>query len=233
LILLLKQLAPVLLIILDVTNIFFQNFGNSGTLTYDLRASGLGYGMKMGKMNLDSIKTAPPDSIFYLNDGKIDVIHPDSLSSRIGNVYIIKTGTDPRPAWTGTYYAKIKILGFKVIDSVKHEIEMRFLWAFQRDQSQNVTTSGLDTFHLSTPVISGNTSSASRKYGNNSQPVFKVVGDRFVVPKEFLGSGAFLSIYNLAGKRLGRVAVGNGQGVVDIRSLEGIAKSVVVVRVEQ
>jgi hypothetical protein len=68
----------------------------------------LGYSVNEGKINLDSVKTAPSDSIFWKNtNSRADSIPPDSLSSRIGNVYLLKTATDPRPVWNRPFYAKI------------------------------------------------------------------------------------------------------------------------------
>lgn len=78
-----------------------------------------GYSINKGKINLDSIKTAPNDSQFT-GSLKVDSIPPDSLSSRIGNVYLLKTATDPRPVWNQPFYAKIKIIKFIVIDSASH-----------------------------------------------------------------------------------------------------------------
>ena len=63
--------------------------------------------------------------------------------------------------------------------------------------------------------------------------VFKVVGDRFVVPKEFVGTMAFISVYNLSGKKLGRIAIGNNRQPVDLTMVRGNARGVLVTRVER
>jgi hypothetical protein len=192
----------------------------------------LGYAVNAGKVNLDSIKTAPTDSVFWKNtNSRADSIPPDSLSSRIGNVYVIKTGTDPRPVWNQPFYAKIKIIKFIVIDSASHQIKMVFLWTFNRSGYRDLTTAGLDTFHLDSTPVSANGSRLPRASLSSSAAVFKVVTGKFTVPASLAGTSAFLAIYNLAGKKLGRVAVGNNR-VIDLRQF-GVGRGVVVVRVER
>jgi hypothetical protein len=124
-------------------------------------------------------------------------------------------------------FAKIRILNFRVLDSANRSVEMRFLWACNVNGSRNLTTTGLDTFDLNTPIFSRG-HSALRKTGCKS--VFKVVGDRFVVPRELLGTGAYLTVYDLAGKKLGRVEVGLSN-TVDLRRIRKNPNAVVV-RVE-
>jgi hypothetical protein len=60
--------------------------------------------------------------------------------------------------------------------------------------------------------------------------VFKVVGDRFVVPAELSGSGIQLVIYDLKGKKVGKVAVGSNR-IIDLRGV-GSARGVVVVKIQ-
>jgi hypothetical protein len=192
------------------------------------------YSMKMGKMNLDSVKSAPPDSILYKNPlGKIDSIPPDSLSSRIGNVYILKTATDPRPASNRPFYAKIKILKFIVIDSAQHSIKMVFLWTYNKSGYPDLTTSGLDTFHLdNTPTLThDNSLSATHANRSLTSAVFKVATGKFTMPLALQGSNSFLAVYDLSGKQLGRVGAGNSR-VIDLRQF-GTGRGVVVVRVER
>jgi hypothetical protein len=204
----------------------FSFFYNSGIGQFELGVE-YGYGIQAGKVNLDSIKTAPPDSSFKLSL-HVDSIPQDSLSSYVGDSYIIKTGADPRDGWI--YFAKIRILGFRVIDSANHQVEMRFLWACNDlAPIRDLTTSGLDTFNLSTTILSQGSSPFRNISPNN---VFKVVGDRFVIPKEFVGTGAYLTVYDLTGKKLGSVAVGN-KAQVDLSSVRGSRGGVMVVRVER
>jgi hypothetical protein len=182
-----------------------------------------GYSLNMQKTNLDSIKSAPQDSLFYKQTiGYCDNISVDSLSSRIGNCYIIKTGSDPRPIWSGSFFAKIKILGFHVIDSAAHEIEMRFLWAFQLSHGRDLATSGLDTFHLDTPTISKPQSQASRSINRtlNGQYVFKIVGDKFVLPQELVGKVKWVSVWDLRGRRMGKIEVRN-ERVIELNRFLG------------
>jgi hypothetical protein len=202
------------------THFFFHDF-HDPELHYDLRVDG-GYGIKMGKLNLDSMKSAPPDSVFNKQPfGKIDSIPPESLFSRVGNCYWIKTGIDPRVECS--LHAKIKILGFKVIDSASRKIEMRFLYAYNDQGIKNVATSGLDTFHLG----GTNTKQIKRSRFNaelRKQHVFTFVGDGFTVPMEFRASGTIFSVYDLTGKRLERAVIGAQilKGVPGSQKVKGI-----------
>ena len=114
-----------------------------------LEDRGLGY--SLGKLNLDSVKTAPSDSVFGARGRyTMDSIPPNALGSRIGNVYVMKTGTDPRVHFP--FYAKIKILKFIVHDSAAHKIDMVFLWVCNESGYTDLH-SAVDTFRLdSTPV---------------------------------------------------------------------------------
>jgi hypothetical protein len=200
---------------------FLWDGGYNGHLA---RLTGQGRMLDLGKLNLDSIKSAPADSVMKDDLGlgqpyMFFKIAPDSLSKCIGNVYLLKTGNDPRPAWNRSVYAKIKIIKFIVLDSAQHQIKMVFLWAANITGYKDLTTSGLDTFHLvSTPTcpfysrVGGNRISQS----TGGQQVFKVVGDRFVVPAELSGSGIQLVIYDLKGKKVGMVATNNNR-VINLR----------------
>jgi hypothetical protein len=192
------------------SHIFFTPFEDIN-LHYDIRVD-FGYAVKAGKTNLDSLKTAPADTIFQKSPGRADSIPPDSLASRVGNCYWIHTGTDPDLGWS--LYAKIKILDFKVLDSAARKVEMRFLYACNNQGVKNLTTSGLDTFHLNTPVITSHASSPAVNRPSG-QRVFKVVGDRFVVPGELLSAGAWLGVYDLRGRRLG-IADIKGKNILDL-----------------
>jgi|WetSurMetagenome_2_1015567.scaffolds.fasta_scaffold13163_5 hypothetical protein len=218
-------------------HIYFQDYTDIH-LHYDLRIEVRGgaaseYSMKMGKVNLDSIKLAPPDSILYTQPiGKIDSIPPDSLSSRVGNVYVLKTGTDPRPVWNRPFYAKIKVVKFIVVDSASHSIKMVFLWAFNRSGYPDLTTSGLDTFHLdSVPTAIREAGIAAPRVSGpaGGRYVFKVVGDRFVVPEGLVGKKC-LGVYDLMGKKLGEIFLKEAKTV----NIAGFVKArgILVIRVE-
>jgi hypothetical protein len=170
--------------------------------------------LDLGKMNLDSIKSAPADSVMKddLGLGQPYIffrIASDSLKKCIGNVYILKTGIDPRRG--NHLYAKIKILNFLEIDIVIHQLKMVFLWVNNRSGFQDLSSTGLDTFHLdSTPIISQN--NRQIKYNNLShtsggQFVFKVFGDRFNLPQEILGKVKSFTAYDLQGRKLGRIKI--------------------------
>lgn len=209
-------------------NHFYFQFFQEAQMHYDIRVE-YGYAVKMGKMNLDSLTSAPHDTIFQKSPGRADAIPPDSLSSRIGYCYWIKTGVDPRPAFSGTFFAKIKILNFKVIDSAQHKVEMVFLWAFQFSHGRDLRTSGLDTFHLDNPPVFVRSGQSHPAFSIPDQRVYKVVGERFIVPAGTISTGAFLSVYDLAGKRLGSAVVGK-DGVVDLRTVRRGVRGVVMVR---
>ncbi|HUI91420.1 MAG TPA: hypothetical protein VLX68_04140 [Chitinivibrionales bacterium] len=192
--------------------------------------NGPAYCINMDKMNLDSIKAAPSDSIFYLQpNGHGDDIPVDSLSSRIGNVYLMKTAPDPRDGYP--YYAKIKIIKFIVVDSAQHQIKMVFLWAANITGYHDLTTSGLDTFHLDgTPTLTQDNSLSATSANRPLTPaVFKVATGKFFIPLALQSPGAFLSIYDLSGKQLARVSAGTGR-VIDLRQF-GAGRGVFVVRV--
>jgi hypothetical protein len=191
----------------------------------------------LGKLNLDSIKSAPPDSLMKDDLGlgqpyMFLKIAPDSLSKCIGNVYLLKTATDPRPLWATAFYAKIRILKFIVVDSASHNIKMVFLWACQMSGTGDLHTSGLDTFHLDgTATLPRNNASTSHAaFSSRNQNVFKVVGDMFTVPKVLIGSGTSITVFDLSGRKLGTVRMGR-EGSVDLRGY-GAHNGVRVVRVE-
>jgi hypothetical protein len=210
---------------------YFQNFGNNASLNYHI-GLWLGYGIKMGKMNLDSIRTAPLDSIFYLNDGTVDIIPPDSLSFRLGNVYVLKTGTDPRPIWNRPFYAKIKILKFVVIDSTNHSVKMVFLWAYDNTGTHNLATSGLDTFHLdgTSSLPSNHQSPSHANLSSVNKTFFTIATSKFTLPQSLLTPNTFVTIYDLSGRTLCRLAPANA-GTIDLRRM-GAAGRVFLIKVE-
>lgn len=211
---------------------------SSGINAYIAGVGSPGRMLDLGKLNLDSIKSAPPDSVMKDDLGlgqlyRFFRIAPDSLSKCIGNVYLLKTATDPRPLWGTPFYAKIRILKFIVVDSASHSIKMVFLWACQMSGAGDLHTSGLDTFHLDTvpTAIRENSLAVSRhsRFAGSGQ-VFKVVGDVFTVPKDLIGSGASVTVFDLSGRKLGTVATNGCRSVILQQFVKG--KGVFVVRVE-
>jgi hypothetical protein len=185
-----------------------------------------GFAIRMYKMNLDSVKTAPADSIFsrsFVNYA--DTIAVDSLASRIGNVYLFRTDVDPRDGVR--YHAKIKILNIAVKDSAKHQVVFKFLYAVQIDGSIDLGTTNLDTFHLGPTSTINSISSLSST--SIRQSVFKVFGNTFVMPQELVETNAMLTLYDLKGRKLGILET-QGQKVVDVRNVAK-GNGVVVVRV--
>lgn len=210
----------------DCYSHFYFNPFSDPLLHYDIGVP-LGHVIKMGMINLDSLKIAPHDSIFQKYLGRGDSIPPDSLFSRVGHSYFIKTGVDSRCQCK--YFAKIRILGFRVLDSANRKVEMRFLWHFSPVGSKDLTTSGLDTFNLNTSVIAY---TPLALHNTIQKSVFKVIGDRFTVPKECLGNGSYLIVYDLAGKRLGKIDVEN-QSQIYLSKIRGSKGRVKVVKVER
>jgi hypothetical protein len=209
----------------DCFNHFYFNPFADPNLHYDIGVP-LGHIIKMGNINLDSLKVAPPDSIFNRYPAR-DSIPADSILTRIGHSYFIKTGFDWR--YDSKFIAKIRILGLKVLDSSKRRVEMRFLWYFSPVGASDLTTSGLDTFDIGTPVIAHKAMVLCR---SNHKNIFKVAGDRFIVPEEYIGSGAYLIVYDLAGKKQGRIAVGN-RSQIDLSEVVRNRGRVVVVKVDK
>ena len=106
-----------------------------------------GYGFMVGDTCLDSIKSAPSDSIFKLGEyGRAGYIPPDSLAQYIGKVYVIKTGEDTHMDYP--LYAKLRILDFTVRDNDAHKIDMVFVWACNWGGYPDLHTANLDTFTL-------------------------------------------------------------------------------------
>jgi len=184
-----------------------------------------------GKINLDSIKEAPPDSELVDDNGgglyRVFDVTPDSLNSLIGTAYIIKTRDDPR--YDYPYYVKLKILNFNVIDSINHEVEMVFLWACQMQGIKDLETTGLDTFNIPTAIVSDLKKTDLKSNKRKIKTVFKVYGNRINIPEHLVGKVRFAEIYDLRGRLLGRVEVGKCERVVDVRGVVG-AGAVAVVR---
>ena len=212
----------------------YTNFYIVGSSIATGLTSDNGYGAKMGQVNLDSLKTAPADSIFAKSPATIDDIPFDSMPFRVGCSYWIKTGPDD-----GTiFYAKIRILSFPIMDSVKPETAMTFLYALNAAGQRTCATSGLDTFHLPyypTGVLPPGTSQAHKTiaFSSPGQQVFKVVGDRFILPKDLEGISGYLSVFSLAGRRLERVAFDGKSKEINLSGAGRAASGAVVVRVER
>ncbi len=183
--------------------------------------------LDVGKINLDSIKSAPPDSLMFdnYNLGQLYVffrIAPDSLSKCVGNVYILKTATDPREGYP--LYAKIRIIKFIAVDSSQHIVKMVFLWAYNNSGVHDLTTSGLDTFHLQGPPVAvlprpSSIAGHAVSFSGGSR-VFTVVGDVFTVPRELEGKAVRIAVFDLRGRRLGEMEIGN-RGTVDLSRVAG------------
>jgi hypothetical protein len=168
-----------------------------------------GYGMLFGKLNLDSVRAAPPDSVLTNRpQHRIDTLfwHPDSLRSYIGNVYVMKTGTDARVHFP--FFAKIKILKFIVRDTVTHDIDMVFLWVCNESGYTDLQ-SAVDTFTLDTLPVSTSPSARTRISSPSSRAsayaVLRVARTGLVVTGE-------RGVWDLRGRRvaLWRRAVNTG-----------------------
>jgi hypothetical protein len=190
------------------SHIEFRSFNNY----YKLNSND-GYALKMGKVNLDSIYNAPPDSVFLRNEiGVVDSFNSDSLIKSVGDVYILKTTVDPRKQYG--LYVKFKILGFKMIDCANRGVEMRFLW--------NANLSGLhdigsylpiDTFRLDT----SGTHCVSLSFRNifkkpaMREKAIKFVGFKNAVIKESMGGNMRLGVFDIRGKKQGEILLSNNQ----------------------
>jgi len=185
----------------------------------------------LGKINLDSIKKAPPDSELVDDNGgglyRVFDVTPDSLNSLIGTAYIIKTATNIRDDYP--MYAKIKILDFTIIDSANHEVEMVFLWVCNLSGYSDLTTENpVDTFSQTQIIVSDIKKSALQSNKRRIKTVFKVVGNRINIPEHLVGKVRFAEIYDLRGRLLGRVEVGKAERVVDVRGVVGAGAVAVV-----
>ena len=192
--------------------------------------------LDIGKMNLDSIKSAPPDSLMKDDLGlgqpyEFFRIAPDSLQKCVGNCYILKTGIDPRRG--NNLYAKIKILGFDVTDSTNHYVKMRFLWTYNDNGFKDLHTSGLDTFHLdgTSALPSNHQSTSHANLSSANKHFFTVTTSKFTLAQSLLGANTLITVYDLSGRTLCRLAPGNA-GTIDLRRM-GAAGKVFLIRVEK
>jgi hypothetical protein len=183
--------------------------------------NGQGLVLDMGKMNLDSIKSAPPDSQMKEDFGieisyRIFLIAIDSMQKCIGNCYIFKTGLDSRRGYQ--MYAKFKILGFNVVDSINHYVKMRFLWVCNRSGYPNLASSGLDTFHLDPPTLNrlGNKLLGIGNHFEAKQYIFKSSGNRFNLPQEYMGKVNRFSVWDLQGKRLAEIKLNKSNSLIQM-----------------
>jgi hypothetical protein len=204
-----------------------QILSTNARWTYDLSApsSGYpeGYGVNMGIINLDSLVTAPPDSIFNKNYVTFDAIPVDSVASRVGCSYWIKTGPDPQYT-NRILFAKIRILSFKVLDSANHKAQMRFIYACDINGNSAIATFNFDTFFRSTSVLSLHATASAWK---PDRQVYTLTGNRLAVPGEFQSTGGVATVYSLAGRMLERVGFKKGAGQIDIKN-NGRAGSVLL-----
>jgi hypothetical protein len=171
----------------------------------------------MGKINLDNITVAPADADMANDIGLGTACFmrpsPDSLAQYIGNVYVIKTGEDPRE--DRSFYAKLKILDFTVRDVENHEIDMVFLWACNIDGRTDLKTGGLDTFTLDYNVDTIGTATAFNRSDHAISPiisaghsgafVLNAINGIVFLPVEIQNSGNVLMIFDQRGRLLTRV----------------------------
>ena len=162
-----------------------------------------------------------------------DNIPVDSLSSRIGLVYVMKTAPDPRYNYGYPLYAKIRIIKFIVVDSAQHQIRMIFLWVYNDARVKDLHSSGLDTFHLDTiptyvrppECLTNNTFRSSTNHY-----LFTTASSKFTLPQSLLNANMLVTVYDLSGRTLCRLVPGNA-GTIDLRRM-GAAGKVFLVRVE-
>jgi hypothetical protein len=194
---------------------YYQIAFGFNTDNYEGSIHGQGAMVDVGKVNLDSIMAAPSDSLMKddLGLGQPYVffkIKPDSMMKCIGNVYIIKTGLDPRRG--NHMFAKLKILGFNWTDIDNHHIKMRFLWVFNNNGFRDLRSSGLDTFNLESPVMNINTNTEKKRKKNfidENPKEFIIIGKRFSIPPEIVGKVKRLTVYNLLGKKIKEIKINN------------------------
>ena len=202
-----------------------------------------GYGFMVGDTCLDSIKSAPSDSIFKLGEyGRAGYIPPDSLAQYIGKVYVIKTGEDTH--FDRPLYAKLRILDFTVRDNDAHKIDMVFVWACNWGGYPDLHTANLDTFTLDYHVDTLDVTTAYDPVGN---PVPRAragsgkftgasaiaINGRVRLPAEILTPGREIILYDQRGRVLGRVGeeavmAGGAGEVVEINVERGYSGVVVV-----
>lgn len=171
-----------------------------------------------GKVNLDTIKQAPPDSELTEDNGaglwvvfRVPVTKLDSLKSLVGNTYVVKTATNPRDI--APMYAKIRLLKFIVKDSANCLVDMVFLWACDIDGRKNLTTQNLDTFNLATNVIDNH----KKKWlfsTNNLRNITKFTGERFIIPDKLIGCVNLAYVYDLNGRLLEKITIKQNQKII-------------------
>ncbi len=162
-----------------------------------------GLGLRHGKTNLDSITWAPHDSVFEKEGYSvhIDSIPPERLQEYVGNVYIIKSGVDPRPFMGNAVYAKIKILELKEVDPENHHVDMAFLWVANRSGIRDLT-SAVDTFGT-TAVADARESVAKRATvapRRGAAGLVVAANGVFVVPPQWRGSVERVGVFDVRGR---------------------------------
>jgi hypothetical protein len=198
-------------------HIRFVNGGKGYILSISSGLSSSGLFKDYGILNLDSIKAAPPDSEMVEEIGdaglyRVFNVTPDSLNSLIGTSYVIKTRDDPRRG--NPFYAKIRILDFNIIDSATHTAEMVFLWLCNTN-GWSLGSAGFDTFNLDTPTAVALKKQNVTLKNTRAPSVYKVVGNAFTIPQELAGKVTYAEVFDVRGRLLGRVEV--GEGFIDLK----------------
>jgi len=173
------------------------NFAHLEYLHGYVLLAGDGKSIRYGRYNLDSIKVAPPDSIWAKYQAYADTIPDDSLANTIGDIFLIKSGSDPR--LRSQLYAKIKILNIIFRNKAEFQVDVVFLWACQLNGGKDLGTTGLDTFHLdSIPTIAR---SGRLKGAISHEPgVMRIVGNTARIPAEWVGNTGHIKLFDMKGR---------------------------------
>jgi hypothetical protein len=66
-----------------------------------------------------------------------------------------------------------------------------------------------------------------------SGSVYKVMGSTFIVPPDLQGSGLWFGVYELTGKRLGRITAEGNRDFVDLAKYKNTARSILLMKIEK
>ncbi|HUI91460.1 MAG TPA: hypothetical protein VLX68_04340 [Chitinivibrionales bacterium] len=104
---------------------------------------------------------------------------------------------------------------------------MVFLWAYNNSGVHDLTTSGLDTFHLHGTTLTHPVSSRLQSSIQNGPMFFKAITGKFFVPSYLQGTKAVTTVYDLAGKMLSKLVLKN-EKYLDLHRFTGANGAVVV-----